>query len=96
MYKISKSAAAENDLAGVWAYTLQQSGIEQADKYINDLAATFRFLPANPSLGAERHEFVAPVRFHHHGRHVIIYTVESDHIFIIRVLHDRADPARHI
>jgi toxin ParE1/3/4 len=96
MYKIYKSAAAENDLVDIWVYTLQQWGIEQADKCIDDLAVTFRLLAANPLIGTERHQFVPPVRFHHHGRHVIVYTVESDRIFIIRVLHDRADPARHI
>lgn len=96
MYKIYKSAEAEDDLADIWVHTLKKWGIEQADKYIDELADTFELLASNPLMCSERHEFVPPVRIHHHGRHFIIYTVESDHIFIVRVLHDRVDPARHL
>ena len=96
MYKIYKSAKAEDDLTNIWVYTLDKCGLDQADQYIDELADTLKFLASNPLICAERSEFVPPVRLHHHGRHLIIYTVEHDHIFIIRVLHDRVDLARHI
>ena len=96
MYKVYKTAEAENDLTDIWVYTLQTWDIIQADKYIDELADTFEFLASNPLIYPERHEFMPPVRIHHHGRHLIVYIVENDHILIVRVLHDRVDLERHL
>ncbi len=96
MYKVYKTAEAEDDLTDIWVYTLQTWDIIQADKYIDELADTFEFLASNPLICPERGEFMPPVRIHHHGRHFIVYIVESDHILIVRVLHDRVDLERHL
>jgi toxin ParE1/3/4 len=41
-------------------------------------------------------EFEPPVRIHPHKRHLIIYTIETDYIQIVRVLHHRMDVKSHL
>lgn len=65
-------------------------------RYYAELVDTFQLLADTPFICPERSEFVPPIRIHHHGRHLIVCTVEKDYILIVRVLHDRVDLARHI
>ena len=39
MYKVHKSTTAEEDLTDIWVYSLQEWGIDQADRYIDELQA---------------------------------------------------------
>lgn len=43
-----------------------------------------------------RNEFEPPVRIHHHGRHLIVYQNQNEHILIIRILHDSMDIEQHL
>ena len=80
----------------IYVYGHEKFGYTQAEKYHAELIATFQLLADTPFICPERSEFVPSVRIHHHGRHLIVYTVETNHILIVRVLHDRVDPARHL
>lgn len=44
--------AATHDLEGIWVYTLEEWGIDQAHRYIDELTAAFVQLANNPQLGA--------------------------------------------
>ena len=44
----------------------------------------------------EHREYRPPVRIHHHGKHYIIYLIESDHLLIVRILRDEVDLTRHL
>lgn len=91
MLNVHKRPLAEDDLIGIWLYGYEQWGIAQADRYADDLEAQFILLASSPEMCRERAEFKPPVRIHNHVSHLIIYTVEGDHIVIIRVLHYRMD-----
>jgi toxin ParE1/3/4 len=82
---------AETDLIEIYRYSFLNYGERQADFYIEALKQKCRFLADNPLLYRERDEFTTPVRIHHHKKHLIVYTLERDHIVIIRLLHERMD-----
>jgi len=39
-------------MEAVWLYSLSEWGVEQADRYIDDLAIAFEFLTDSPKAGA--------------------------------------------
>lgn len=88
-YKLSN--AAENDVIRTYIEGAADFGIPQAESYHAKLERTFQLLAENPRMARERLEISPPVRVHPCGVHVIIYIVESDDVFIIRVRHQRED-----
>lgn len=85
------SEKAENDLIEIYRYGFLHHGERQAELYQQSLKEKCQFLADNPLLYRERKEFTPPVRIHHHKKHLIIYTVETDHILIVRIRHDRME-----
>ena len=88
MASIYKLAKAKLDLIDVWLYTFNQWGESQADKYLDDLETSLHRLVEQPLICRERTQFNPPVRIHHYKHHLIVYTILSDGIKIIRVLHE--------
>jgi len=85
---IYKQAKAKLDLIDVWLYTFNQWGEAQADKYLDDLESSLELLAEQPLICRERTEFKPPVRIYQYEHHLIVYTILSDKIVIIRVLHE--------
>lgn len=88
MPEYSLTPKAETDLEGIWLYSVEHWGVEQADCYIDDLDGAFQLLAGQPHLCRERREYTPPVRIHHCASHLIIYTTNSQGIEIIRILHE--------
>ena len=88
MANIYKQVKAKLDLIDVWLYTFNQWGESQADKYIDALEDSLHLLVEQPLICRERTQFNPPVRIHHYEHHLIVYTILSDGINIIRVLHE--------
>jgi len=74
------------DLEDIWRYTAENWSIDQADSYIDTLTHAFETIAAMPSMARERVEFNPPVRIHVHQSHLIIYTIDQDHITMVRLL----------
>lgn len=87
---------ARADLEEIWLYTVDQWGLMQAEKYLEELEQSFRLLTENPWICLERDEFTPPARIYHYGRHLIVYLEKEDYILIVRVLHDNMDIVRHL
>ncbi len=85
------SKKAENDLEGIYRYGFINHGEQQAEKYMASLKDKCQILADHPYIYRERHEFNPPVRLHHHEHHLIIYTIEHDHVLIVRIRHERTD-----
>ena len=83
--------AAETDLAAIWLYTVEEWGLRQADDYIDQLADAFQLVADQPLICHERTEFSPPVRIFHQAHHLIVYRIEVDTIWVIRVLHESMD-----
>jgi toxin ParE1/3/4 len=88
-YRLSEKASSDLDHIyneGAWRF-----GEKQADRYSIELEKIFELLCANPLMARERKEFRQPVRVQPFGSHVVIYVVENDCVFIIRVRHAHED-----
>lgn len=94
--KVHKSALAELDLIGIWEYSFAEWDAEQADKYLDELDRGIGFLVDNPELGASRDAVRKGYRVLFINSHAIYYTITPSTVFIVRVLHERMDPARHL
>ena len=88
--------AAEDDLEAIWTYTVQQWGIEQADRYIDFLTAAFAELAQSPKTAPVCDHIRPGYRRQSVERHMIYFRVTDYGIAVIRVLHDRMDASRHL
>ncbi|MFO7530737.1 MAG: type II toxin-antitoxin system RelE/ParE family toxin [Marinobacter sp.] len=52
MLRLTVTPKAESDLIGIWIYTCEEWGGDQADSYLDQLEAGMNQLINHPSLGA--------------------------------------------
>ncbi|NCP64118.1 MAG: type II toxin-antitoxin system RelE/ParE family toxin [Paraglaciecola sp.] len=90
------SPAAKVDLKDIYQFGLRQWGQTQSDSYLETLKEKFWSLTENPLLGTERPELLAGIRSLPIESHILFYRVTAASVEIIRVLHGRQDPARHL
>lgn len=88
--------AAERDLEGIWLYTLEEWGIDQAHRYTDELVAAFDQLAENPQRGKSCDHIREGYRYSLTGRHVIYFQTTDYGIAVIRVLHARMEAMRHL
>ena len=91
MLKLRLKPEAENDLSRIFEYTAMSWGLEQAEKYQDDLFAGMSLLTTHEQLGKEYPYTQMPYRKLHIKRHLIFYRVEDQTCIIIRILHDSMD-----
>lgn len=84
------------DLEAIWVYTVEQWGVEQAERYLKSLFACFEDLAENPQLGRQRDEVKACYRSFPQGRHVVFYVVMPAGIEVIGIVHQSADVDTHL
>jgi toxin ParE1/3/4 len=94
--KIHVHESAERDLIGIWRYSFEEWGEVQADKYLDELDRGIMKLADNPKIGMKRDYVRDGYRVLFVASHAVYYTVASDAVHIIRVLHGRMDPDRHL
>lgn len=87
--------AAERDLERIWAYTLEQWGIKQADRYIDFLTEAFDTLARSPRIAPTCEQIRPGYRRWAVERHTVYFRMTDYGIVVVRVLHNRMDPSRH-
>lgn len=87
---------AERDMESVWLYTLDAWGLEQANRYTDNLVSAFGKLADRPHRGQGIDHIRRGYRRNRVGRHMIYYRITDYGIAVIRVLHDRMLPSRHL
>ena len=92
-YRVHERAQA--DLEEIWLYSVEQWGVEQADRYIENLVSRFEWLAAHPLLGKARDDIKAGYFCYPEGRHLIFYVLHDEEVEIIGVLHQRMDIIEH-
>jgi toxin ParE1/3/4 len=85
------SKAAEQDITSIAEYTVETFGIEQAITYRDGLVRAFAFLAEFPRAARERTELRRAARAYPYQSHLIIYRIDGEGIFILRVRHARED-----
>ncbi len=86
---------AVEDLEGIWQFTIENRGEDQADQYIRDLEQSFQALTANPGLGRSCDDIREGYSKYPAGKHLIFYRRIPKGIEIVRVLHQSMDPDLH-
>jgi len=76
--------------------TALRNGAHQADKYLDELDKNIALLAEHPEIGGKRNYVREGYRMLFINSHVVYYTVTPSAIHIIRVLHSRMDPERHL
>jgi len=104
-WRVRLGAAAEIDFANILKWTTENFGARQARVYRDTLVHPIGELANGPDvLGSKaRDEIMSGLRtLHvarrgHRGSHFLLYrTAPDDTIEIVRILHDRMDPQRHV
>ena len=91
MFNLSVTPKAESDLIGIWVYTCEEWGVDQADKYLDQLEAGMQQLINHPSLGANYDHVLSGYRRLQVEHHAVFYQVLESEVLIVRVLHEDVD-----
>ncbi|SOB77429.1 toxin ParE1/3/4 [Marinobacter sp. LV10R510-11A] len=91
MFNLSITPKAESDLIGIWVYTCEEWGVDQADKYLDQLEAGMQQLINHPSLGANYAHVLHGYRRLQVEHHAVFYQVLESEMLIVRVLHEDMD-----
>jgi len=96
MLEVVKSPLAENDLLDIWQYSYDKWGADKAAEYLLQLDAGMHGLVTNPKVGKSREKVRKGYRSIQINRHVIYYRLKGNFIGIVRVLHERMIPDKHL
>ena len=85
------SREADNYLEEIFDYTFEEFGFNQAVKYLDEIAKVFIKIINTPEMGRSRNEIKKSLYSLPTGSHVVFYTIQINHIRIVRVLHGAKD-----
>ena len=96
-FQLVIAPAARDDLTDIYHYGLSQWGQAQSEHYLSRIKDQLRLLTRQPRMGGiKRPELLPGARSLAVARHVLFYRLNENRIEIIRVLHGRQDPHRHL
>ena len=95
-HQLAIAPAARNDLKDIYQYGLRQWGQSQSESYLSTIKKRFWLLTQQPLMGTERPELMPDTRSLPIESHTLFYRVTANRVEIIRVLHGRQDPQRHL
>lgn len=90
------SPAAQRDLDGIFDYSTEQWGIDQAVSYTATLKRVCTELAAHPKRGRSCGHLRTGYRLYYIERHAVYYRIEPFGVAIIRILHQGQDADRHL
>ena len=93
-FELSRLAVA--DLDAIADHTADRWGNEQARVYLDALEARLTQLACRPLVGRKRDELAPGLLCFPFESHVVFYIATDFGIAVVRVLHERQDPFRHI
>ena len=96
--RYTKSKVADRDIEHITAHSFSNFGKRQTIKYMDGLAELLQLLADHPKCG---HTFIhsktGKVYLHYpYVSHVIYYRQRGSDIFIVRILHKRMLPEKHL
>ena len=95
-YQLVIAPAAKNDLKDIYQYGLRQWGQSQSESYLSTIKKQFWLLTQQPLMGTERPKLLPDTRSLPIENHTLLYRITATRVEIIRVLHGRQDPQRHL
>jgi len=96
MTNYTLSADAEQDVVGIYLYSIEKFGLAQADKYVSEMYGHFSIVGNDHTKGKSCDEVAPGLRRFRYVSHVIYYRPADTGVFILRILHGSMDPGRHL
>lgn len=96
MLRLTVTPKAESDLTGIWIYTCEEWGADQADSYLDQLEAGMNQLTHYPSLGANYAHVFPGYRRLQVENHAVFYRVLETEVRVVRVLHEDMDAPQRL
>ncbi|MBU1468161.1 MAG: type II toxin-antitoxin system RelE/ParE family toxin [Gammaproteobacteria bacterium] len=91
MLRLSITPKAESDLIGIWVYTCEEWGVDQADTCIDQLETEMKQLMNHPSLGTNYAHVFPGYRRLLLEHHAFFSQVLETEILVVRILHEEMD-----
>lgn len=91
MAEVGFTHSAVADLSEIDEFSLAQFGEDVGEAYMHGFDKAFALLRDHPHAGAATPEYGKRYRCLVHQKHRIFYTVETDRVLIVRVLHHARD-----
>lgn len=88
-YRLTERA--EQDIIDIYLEGLNRFGVQQADRYHQEMTSLFELIALNPKMARERLELAPPVRIHPHKAHLVVYLEDAEGVLIVRVRHGHED-----
>lgn len=88
--------AARRDLESIWDYTAERWDVRQAETYLNEIRAAIERIAADPARGRACDDVREGYRRYSIGSHQLFYVSGPGAVDVIRILHQRMDPTRHL
>ncbi|WP_333608945.1 type II toxin-antitoxin system RelE/ParE family toxin [Arsukibacterium sp.] len=96
MFKLQITPKAESDLIGIWVYSCEAWGAEQADKYLDKMETAMKQLMRFPALGTNYDHVITGYRRLQVEHHAVFYQVVKAEVLVIRVLHEDMDAPQRL
>jgi toxin ParE1/3/4 len=96
MASFELTVEAERDLVGIYSYSFRNFGRDQADNYLIEIEECLVRLAENPEIGRSIANLRAGYFRYEHASHVIFFVKVADGIRVVRILHQRMDPAKNL
>ena len=95
MTRVTYSPAAITDIDGIWDYTAETWGLDQADRYTDGIRDACNDLSAGVKHGRAVDVRDGYLKYAV-GKHIVFFVRAGDGVAVIRVLHQRMDTDRHL
>jgi toxin ParE1/3/4 len=96
MSRFVLSPRARADLDGIWSYTAQRWGVDQAERYLRRIADAVDLVAETPALGRNCDYIRQGYQKYPVGSHVLFYRQVEDAVDVVRILHQNMDFDRHL
>jgi len=83
-YKLSREA--ENDVENIYYYGVVAFGFSQADQYYDGFIERFQRIADAPLMYPHASDIRENYRRNVYGAHSIYYRIETDRVFVVRVI----------
>lgn len=88
--------AAQRDLSSIWDYTVERWDARQAETYVLEIRSAIERIAEQPDRGRAVDEIRTGYRRYAIGSHLVFFIESDDGVDVIRILHQRMDPTRHL
>ncbi|WP_152352726.1 type II toxin-antitoxin system RelE/ParE family toxin [Brachybacterium subflavum] len=96
MSRFRLTPAAQRDLSEIWDFTESRWDASQVESYLRDILNAIERAAADPDRGRPVDEIRQGYRRYATGGHLVFFVRRGDRIDVIRILHQRMDPSRHL